>query len=245
MFRLRVITNWYSQTFWLFQTYLHDLSNDPSSDAFKTCRRIYNKVQRIVFGSAEPHRREKIKENILPVTVLSGLVLSSIAAPWLPRHAGPLAIAQARKPRPAEDTISDNVQTQKISRSHTIAGGSSRSRRPKSSHGHSDPEEPRLSKTPTLRPKELHDSKDLRRKAARSPAPRTSSGPQRPSMLSVDSDARLSSSSLPDLRSAGVSPIPTPPATAGLAPKPEHPHRPHRHVARPLTPTALSRSQKR
>src|SRR4051812_46037298 len=99
------------QTFWLFQTYLHDLASAPNSIAFKTCRRIYNRVQRIVFGSAEPQRREKIKENILPVTVLSSLVLASIAAPFLPAHAGPLAIAQARKPRPIEDIISDNVQT--------------------------------------------------------------------------------------------------------------------------------------
>jgi hypothetical protein len=43
----------YPQTFWLFQTYLHDLASAPSSIAFKTCRRIYNRVQRIVFGSAD------------------------------------------------------------------------------------------------------------------------------------------------------------------------------------------------
>ncbi|TKA66313.1 hypothetical protein B0A49_05912 [Cryomyces minteri] len=94
-------------TFWLFQTYLHDLSGNPQLHSFRTCRRIYNKVQRIVFGGSEPVRKEKIRENVLPVTVLSSLVLASIAAPFLPRHAGPLAIAQARKPRPAEETISE------------------------------------------------------------------------------------------------------------------------------------------
>ncbi|KAF2204286.1 hypothetical protein GQ43DRAFT_478360 [Delitschia confertaspora ATCC 74209] len=229
-------------TFWLFQTYLHDLSSAPNSDSFKTCRRIYNKVQRIVFGSAEPHRREKIQENILPVTVLSSLVLSSIAAPWLPRHAGPLAIAQARRPRPAEDTISDNVQTQKLGRSHTVAG-SPRIRRPKSSQGNSDPEEPRALKVPALRSNDSFSSKDLRRKAARSPAIRVPSGLQRPSVLSMSSDARLSSSSLPDFR-GGTSPLPTPPATAGLTARPDPPYRRHTHQPRPLTPTALPRSQK-
>ncbi|KAF2714745.1 phosphatidylinositol 4-kinase-like protein PIK1 [Pleomassaria siparia CBS 279.74] len=238
-------------TFWLFQTYLHDLSSDPSSHAFKTCRRIYNKVQRIVFGSAEPLRREKIQENILPVTLLASLVLASVAAPFLPRHVGPLAIAQARKPRPTEDTISDHVQTQKVARSNTVAGGSPRPRRPKSSQGHSDPEDQRPAKSPSLRPKsprpkELQSPKDLRRKAARpSGSTRGVSSQHRPSLLSVSVEARLSSSSLPDFRSPEASPLPTPPATAGLGPKSDHfPFRKHSHTPRPLTPTALSHTQK-
>ena len=86
-------------------------------------------MQRIVFGAPEPARKEKIKENVLPVTVLSSIVLASIAAPFLPAHAGPLAIAQSRKPRPVEETISDNVQTQKLGRSHTVSGGPTRTKR--------------------------------------------------------------------------------------------------------------------
>ncbi|GAM87251.1 hypothetical protein ANO11243_052730 [Dothideomycetidae sp. 11243] len=115
--------------FWLFQTYLRDLSGTPNSNAFKKCRRIYNRVQRIVFGGSEPVRREKIKDNVLPVTVLSSLVLASVAAPFLPSHAGPLAIAQGRKPRPVEEMISENVQTQRPTRSHTVSGGQQRQRR--------------------------------------------------------------------------------------------------------------------
>ncbi|KAF2735923.1 hypothetical protein EJ04DRAFT_511379 [Polyplosphaeria fusca] len=234
-------------TFWLFQTYLHDLSSAPNSNAFKTCRRIYNRVQRIVFGSAEPQRREKIKENILPVTVLSSLVLASIAAPFLPRHAGPLAVAQARKPRPIDDIISDNVQTQKVQRSNTVAGGSPRPRRQKLGQGHSDPEDERSSKSPSMRT-EIQNPKDPRRKAGRSSTKRAPSAQQRPSLLAVTAEARLSSSSLPDFRSPGNSPLPTPPATAlppGLGPKADqHSHRKQIHAPRPLTPTALSRSQK-
>lgn len=231
-------------TFWLFQTYLHDLSGNPALSSFKTCRRIYNKVQRIVFGSAEPQRREKIKENVLPVTVLSSLVLASVATPFLPRHAGPLAVAQARKPRPVEDIISDNVQAAKIGRSNTVAGASPRLRKQKSHQGHSDPEDQRLGKSPTPRQKEIPSPKDLRRKATR-PANRPPPESRRPSFLTVSSsEARLSSSSLPEFRSPDVSPIPTPPATAGLTSKAEHIHRRHAHVARPLTPTALPRAQK-
>ncbi|KFX91416.1 hypothetical protein O988_07760, partial [Pseudogymnoascus sp. VKM F-3808] len=106
-------------TFWLFQTYLHDLSSNPQSIAFKTCRRIYNKVQRIVFGVTDTARAEKIKENTLPVTVLASFVLASIGMPGLPRWAGPLAISQARKPQESEATVSDSSQTQKLARSHT------------------------------------------------------------------------------------------------------------------------------
>ena len=120
------------QTFWLFQTYLHDLSAQPASKAFQTCRRVYNKAQRIVFGGADPVKREKIQENVLPVTVLSSLVLASVGVPLLSQHVAPLAVAQARKPRPAEDIISESLpqaQVQKIGRSHTVTGGTSASRR--------------------------------------------------------------------------------------------------------------------
>ncbi|KAH7359641.1 phosphatidylinositol 4-kinase-like protein PIK1 [Pyrenochaeta sp. MPI-SDFR-AT-0127] len=237
----------WSQTFWLFQTYLHDLASAPNSIAFKTCRRIYNRVQRIVFGSAEPQRREKIKENILPVTVLSSLVLASIAAPFLPAHAGPLAIAQARKPRPIEDIISDNVQTAKVGRSNTVAGGSPRLKQRRTGQGHSDPEDGRSSKTASPRQKDTRDPKDLRKQAARpANSSRAPSMQHRPSLLSVSAEARLSSSSLPEFREPRTSPLPTPPPTAGLGPKTDH-HGSRKHLSqppRPLTPTALSRSQK-
>ena len=204
-------------------------------------------MQRIVFGSAEPQRREKIKENILPVTVLSSLVLASIAAPFLPAHAGPLAIAQARKPRPVEDMISDNVHTGKMGRSNTVAGGSPRPRQRRVGQGHSDPEDGRTSKAPASRTRESRDPKDLRRQAVRPPhAARGASAQHRPSLLHIDAEARLSSSSLPEFRNAKTSPLPTPPATAGLGPKSDHhSHRkPLLQQPRPLPPTALSRTQK-
>jgi hypothetical protein len=206
-------------------------------------------VQRIVFGSAEPSRREKIKENVLPVSVLSSLVLASIAAPFLPAHAGPLAIAQARKPRPVEDIISDNVQTAKVGRSKTVTGGSPRSKQKRAiqQQQHSDPEDGRTGRSTSQRPRDPRDPKDLRKQAVRAPiAQRAPSASQRPSLLSVASEARLSSSSLPDFRDANSSPLPTPPATAGLGPSPLHlgPRKHSAHPPRPLSPTALSRVQK-
>ncbi|CAK7267197.1 Phosphatidylinositol 4-kinase pik1alpha (PI4-kinase)(PtdIns-4-kinase) [Sporothrix epigloea] len=126
-------------TFWLFQTYLHDLSSKPHTDAFQTCRRVYNKVQHIVFGLPDTAQQEKITENVLPVTVLASFVLASIGLPILPRWAGPMAIAQARKPPPPGESstlgaLSDSEQIdppKKLSRSQTLTATSTKSRRTK------------------------------------------------------------------------------------------------------------------
>jgi phosphatidylinositol 4-kinase B len=241
-----------NQTFWLFQTYLHDLSADPTSNAFKTCRRIYNRVQRIVFGGAEPIKREKIKENVLPVSVLSSIVLASVVTPFLAWHAGPLAVAQSRKPRPVEDDIiSDNIQMRNanIGRSNTVTGGgnTARPRRRKESAGHSDPEDTRPSRSarspdPMIRRKTRDNAQGQGR--SRQVSGRTSHRPSQ--LLSVASnEARLSTSSLPDFREPGGSPVPTPPATAGLVTRPElKDQRRHSHISRPLTPSAIPRHQK-
>ncbi|KAG6364477.1 hypothetical protein INS49_006078 [Diaporthe citri] len=106
--------------FWLFQSYLTDLSSNPHSEAFRTCRRVYNKVQHIVFGLGDTARHEKIKENPLPVTVLASLILSSVAVPGLPHWAGPLAVAQAKKPQPIDDVVLEPTQP-KIARAQTVS----------------------------------------------------------------------------------------------------------------------------
>ena len=63
--------------------------------------------------------------------VLSSLVLASVAAPFLPKMAGPLAISQARRPRIEEDVISDAGQQPPIARSQSVSdgGGKSQGRR--------------------------------------------------------------------------------------------------------------------
>ncbi|KAL2270447.1 hypothetical protein VTJ83DRAFT_2631 [Remersonia thermophila] len=121
-------------TFWLFQTYLHDLSSNPQTEAFRTCRRVYNKVQHIVFGVSETARHEKITDNILPVSVLGSFVLASVACPRLPQWVGPLAVAQARKPRPIEAISEPTVPAASRNipaRAHTVTAGSTRSKRAK------------------------------------------------------------------------------------------------------------------
>ncbi|KAF2434634.1 phosphatidylinositol 4-kinase-like protein PIK1 [Tothia fuscella] len=232
-------------TFWLFQTYLHDLSSNPQSVHFKTTRRIYNKVQRIVFGASEGLHREKIKENALPVTVLASLILGAVAVPLLSRWAGPLAIAQARRPRPVEDVISDAGQAQTIKRSQTVAERPSKPRRRREpQQGHSDTE----AKQRPRQTSATHKTEERTRRDPTSSRPGSSrsAAPQR-SMASVlqQDGARLSTSSLPEIRVPQNTDLPTPPLSAGIVSRSaEKPHRRHTQSSRTLTPAALSRDQK-
>lgn len=231
------------QTFWLFQTYLRDLAAIPTSTAFQTCRRLYNKVQRIVFGASEPHRKERIKENVLPVTVLSSMVLASIAAPFLPAFAGPLAIAQARKPRPIEETISDNVQTQKLGRSHTIAGGSTRARRPRPVQTGADGATRKVSRPLSIAGADSPLASPMEEKTG----PIRILPPHRMGLLETKNhEGYVSTSSLPDIRRPSPSPSTSTVDIPKLSRRPTELVYPRRHsvTSKGLNPSALSRKQK-
>ncbi|KAI3336461.1 phosphatidylinositol 3 [Xylariaceae sp. AK1471] len=181
-------------TFWLFQTYLHDLASTPQAQAFKTCRRVYNKVQHIVFGLPDSARHEKIKENILPVTVLASFVLASVGLPILSQWAGPLAVAQARKSQPTSDVISESSQAQfKVARSQTVNASSTRSRRQRDGNRNGSLQDAKAVTTENP-PRSLVASLPTPSGANISPAPAAT----KPSFSeSKMLDARLSSSSLP------------------------------------------------
>ncbi|KLO88358.1 phosphatidylinositol 4-kinase [Fusarium fujikuroi] len=230
-------------TFWLFQTYLHDLSSNPQSDSFQTCRRVYNKVQHIVFGLADTARHEKITENVLPVTVLSSFVLASIALPMFPQWAGPLAVAQARKPQPITNETQEPKENPKPTRARTVTVGNSRSRRVRDNGRTFSAPDPK-------------GSRDSSPKPARSPRPpsviippqrsKTQAGTTRPSALELRSlEAKLSTSSLP-LPSAQPTTRPTTPNSAGNAQRPvENATRRHSHHAKVvLTVSDMSPVQK-
>ena len=215
-------------TFWLFQTYLHDLSSNPQAEAFKTCRRVSNKVQHIVFGLADAGRNEKIKENILPVMVLGSFVLAGIGVPGLAHWAGPLAVAQGRKPQPAVDLVPEHVSQpqNKMTRSHTINTTTTRSKRSKDSGrvtSAPDPSVPAVAvspdqpKSPRVPPKSRPSSSG----GSRTPAdPDGGDGKKPPSQLEMlSAEGRLSSSSLPlpELRSPRMQVSrPATPVSAGL-----------------------------
>ncbi|PNP55616.1 hypothetical protein THARTR1_04140 [Trichoderma harzianum] len=234
-------------TFWLFQTYLHDLSSNPQSNAFQTCRRVYNKVQHIVFGLADTARHHKIKENVLPVTVLSSFVLASVALPMIPRWAGPLAVAQARKPQPITEDSSDGSETPKPTakasstkptRANTVTSPISKSRRAK------EPLSPGASDNSLA----LDSRSSTRRVNSQAPVSRSPLNPdsKRPSALEMKSlEARLSTASLPLPSPRGPS-RPATPVSAGVNPRPtDGIHRRHsHHFKSALGATNLSPAQK-
>jgi hypothetical protein len=186
----------------------------------------------------------------LPVSVLASFVLASVAVPLLPQWAGPLAVAQARKPQPADDTISDTSQTQRVVRSNTIAG-SPRTRRQKdprqlagSSHVNVNGKEP--SNTRPTRSSSL--SRRPQSSETNTSAPRNPGESRRPPYINIESpEARLSSSSLPlpELRTPKGSPRPATPASASFTQRPiDFIQRRHSQHPRALSPSAMSRAQK-
>jgi hypothetical protein len=199
-----------------------------------------------VFGVAEPARHEKINENILPVTVLASFVLASVAVPFLPQWAGPLAIAQARKPSSTGDVIADTSQMQqKIARSHTTTPGSTRTRKARDAGRIASA--PNSGKSLFTRPGPGR-ANSLTRPQSSGVSRRTPNEHPRPALLDLQvTDARLSSSSLPlpETRSPRMLTRPSTPATAGLVQRPaDLTNKKHSHVPRPLTPSALSSDQK-
>ncbi|KAK9463374.1 kinase-like domain-containing protein [Lipomyces oligophaga] len=86
------------QTFWLLQAHLEDLSHDPEARSFQICRRVYNRVQYILFGVGDPPT-QKIVGNPGAALVLASAVMGVTAAPCVTDFVGPITIAQARKPR--------------------------------------------------------------------------------------------------------------------------------------------------
>ncbi|KAK3322579.1 kinase-like domain-containing protein [Apodospora peruviana] len=239
-------------TFWLFQTYLHDLAANPQADAFKTCRRVYNKVQHVVFGISDSARQEKITENVLPVTVLASFVLASVACPLLPQWAGPLAVAQARKPRPFLDTISEPAPIKNLPvRAQTVNAGSTRSRRAKEggrvTSANSAPEALAQGSSRPKSPAKILRASTSRPTSSGTPA-RTPLEPRRVSHLeNVALEARLSSSSLPlpDPRSPGLPTRPTTPVSAGIRPTDSMSRRHSHHVKTLLTQAEMSSTQKK
>ncbi|KAA8893022.1 phosphatidylinositol 4-kinase-like protein PIK1 [Sphaerosporella brunnea] len=227
-------------TFWLFQTHLHDLAGNPHSTAFKVCRRIYNRIQNIVFGGGESKKKERLKENVLPVTVLASLIAGSIAAPLLPRFAGPLAVAQARKPPAPQETISE--MPTKLARSKTTGStGRRKKERPAPlKQTASSPATPPLTTPAIISPLpsavSLASPRRTKTEIRPSPLARRASHNE---LLSA-SEIPPASPSLPDLRVHRHSLQPT----SSLSGPSFSPESKRRHVKKPSSPSLLSRSQK-
>ena len=181
--------------------------------------------------------------------MLSSLVLASVAVPLLPGLAGPLAIAQARRPRPVEEELPETLTpVQKIGRSHTVSGTTSSSRR--ATHGHGEAREAPRRKT--RRPQALLSSDiSIARTQPPSPSPTATAHPRtndarkasHRQSLAVTSGTPgfISSHSLPDQRKHSLVTSPTSP---GVPRRPSDMSRRHTHYPKTVPIAAMGRDQK-
>ncbi|KAG0262423.1 Phosphatidylinositol 4-kinase pik1alpha (PI4-kinase)(PtdIns-4-kinase) [Actinomortierella ambigua] len=95
-------------TLWYLQAYTSDLASTPNTPSFKLCKRVFNKVQAIVFATESPDENDdhlnrngvpKVKENIFSAMVGMGVMLAAVGQPLMSKNSGQLAIAQGRRPR--------------------------------------------------------------------------------------------------------------------------------------------------
>lgn len=197
-----------------------------------------------MFGLTDTARHEKITDNVLPVTVLSSFVLASVALPMFPRWAGPLAVAQARKPQPIVDLALEAKEIPKPTRAHTVTATKSRSRRTRDAGRTFSAPDPKRSRDSSPKPTRVAPEPSALAIPVRSKTP--VGGTTRPSALEMKSlEARLSTSSLP-LPSPRPTTRPTTPVSAGVSPRPgdsisrRHSH----HTKTVLAATELSSIQK-
>lgn len=169
-------------------------------------------MQHIVFGLADSGRHEKIKENVLPVTVLSSFVLASVALPMIPRWAGPLAVAQARKPRPIAEPTAEVAEDAKPSKSQPAVPANLRPKRSKDSRDTS------VSSVTVQSPGRTAAAKALANASTASPKSKLQKEVKRPPALDMTQTEGMSSSASLPLPSPPQTTRPeTPPLTAGLA----------------------------
>lgn len=161
------------------------------------------------------------------MTMLASFVIASVAVPGLASAVGPMAVAQARRPQPIDNTtVLDTTNQPKISRAHTVsATGANRPRRTTRETGRvTSAPDPRGS--PELRPPEPQRKSNLPPSRPTSSSGSTVTSPvrepaKRP-LKNLDLDAvdmRLSTTSLPlpEMKSP-LPPRPPTPQSAGVRP---------------------------
>lgn len=84
--------------FWHLQASLSDLEDQPQSYGFAAAKRLYNKIQNMIFAGPVAVD-EQIRDNTQPALVLASMVAASTAVPEVGRHIRPLVVSQGRKQR--------------------------------------------------------------------------------------------------------------------------------------------------
>lgn len=108
--------------FWYLQAALHDLDYAPRSYGFAVAKRLYNKLQWILFGVGSPPS-SKMRENSHPALVLGGMI-GAMLVPFAGKYVNDLVVCQGRRQRSSylhrviTRRKSDPSLTEAMSRSH-------------------------------------------------------------------------------------------------------------------------------
>ena len=178
--------------------------------------------------------------------MLSSLILGAVAVPFLPRHAGPLAIAQARRPQSTGNSSPDVTNATKPTRSQTIAGPPAQSRKSRHNSGQLKPAR-RPSRQTTISADTSPEIQISSSERSLKPLPsRSKLQTRKPSPFMVTSNEGLqSTSSLPDSHVRRSSPSTRPPSSSSTASigRSERIQRRHSLTSKQSAPPALSRTQ--
>ncbi|CAN6664400.1 phosphatidylinositol 4-kinase Pik1p [Trichomonascus vanleenenianus] len=84
--------------FWELQAHLTELASDPESYGFQVCKRLYNKLQYVLFNVGNPPTI-KLRENTAPALVLASVIAAAPGLPGVAEFIKPLVVSQGRKQR--------------------------------------------------------------------------------------------------------------------------------------------------
>lgn len=84
--------------FWQLQAHLTGLSNEPDTYGFLVCKRLYNKLQQVLFNIGEMPN-EKMRENIAPALVMASVIAAAPGVPSGSSFCRQMVVSQGRKQR--------------------------------------------------------------------------------------------------------------------------------------------------
>lgn len=84
--------------FWQLQAHLTGLSSDPDTYGFFVCKRLYNKLQQVLFDVGE-RQTEKMRENISPALIMASVLAASPGLPGISGFSRQMIVSQGRKER--------------------------------------------------------------------------------------------------------------------------------------------------
>ncbi|ODQ65219.1 hypothetical protein NADFUDRAFT_83264 [Nadsonia fulvescens var. elongata DSM 6958] len=89
-------THYCLMTFWQLQANLSEMFDDSESFGFQVSRRMFNKLQYLLFNVGEPPSM-KFRENPIPALILASAMAGVVGLPGIMDLAGPIAFSQGRK----------------------------------------------------------------------------------------------------------------------------------------------------